>query len=246
MAASGRWVVYENCRLIPNNFNDGDSFHVRHKKKHYIFRLYFVDAPERDREFRERIAQQADYWDIDEKAGLKIGRQATAFARDFLKDGFTIHTERVDARGRSKKTRYFAMVKVGDTYLSEALVKAGLARIYGKMTDLKDGTSMEKYTASLRSTEKDAKKHGRGAWQHTDSSHLKHSVFEIPTIEEQDIVLKESIPIYSLKNNRMIGVLRAGNSVRVLKAESFYKVRIRFKSKNKVYEAQCQRTDLGL
>jgi len=246
MSASGRWYVYENCRLIPNHFNDGDSFHVRHKKKRYVFRLYFVDAPERDREFPKRIAEQADYWGIEEKEGLKIGRQAAAFTRDFLKDGFSIYTERVDARGRSKKTRYFAMVKVGGKYLSEALVDAGLVRIYGKMTDLKDGTSMEDYTASLRSAERDAKKHSQGAWADSRSSHDKQTLFEIPAIEEQDIILKESIPIYSLKNNRMIGVLRAGNSVHVLRAESYYKVRIRFKSNDKFYEAQCQRKDLGL
>lgn len=138
------------------------------------------------------------------------------------------------------------MIKGGDVYLSEALVQAGLARIYGKMTDLEDGTRMQKHIARLRSAERDARKHSRGAWNSSELPRVKRTAFEILAVEEQDIVLKESIPVYSLKNNRVVGILRAGNTVRVLKAESYYKVRIRFKTEDKWYEAQCQRADLGL
>jgi hypothetical protein len=42
------WIVLENCRLLPNAANDGDSFHVSVNGKDYRFRLYFVDAPETD------------------------------------------------------------------------------------------------------------------------------------------------------------------------------------------------------
>ena len=42
------WVVLENCQLVPNAANDGDSFHVNANGKQYMFRLYFVDAPETD------------------------------------------------------------------------------------------------------------------------------------------------------------------------------------------------------
>ena len=42
------WVVLENCRLIRNPANDGDSFHASVGEKEYIFRLYLVDAPETD------------------------------------------------------------------------------------------------------------------------------------------------------------------------------------------------------
>ena len=47
--------------------------------------------------------------------------------------------------------------KSGGKYLFEALVDVGLVRIHGKMTELKDGISMEDYTANLRSAERDAK-----------------------------------------------------------------------------------------
>ena len=43
------WIVLENCRLITNPANDGDSFHVSAGEKEYLFRLYFVDAPETER-----------------------------------------------------------------------------------------------------------------------------------------------------------------------------------------------------
>jgi hypothetical protein len=42
------WIVLEDCRLIPNPANDGDSFHVSAGEKEYLFRLYLVDAPETD------------------------------------------------------------------------------------------------------------------------------------------------------------------------------------------------------
>ena len=40
------WVTLSDCHYVPNNSNDGDSFHVKAGEKEYIFRLYFVDAPE--------------------------------------------------------------------------------------------------------------------------------------------------------------------------------------------------------
>ena len=48
LSAKGDWVTLENCQLVSNPSNDGDSFHVRADNKEYIFRLYFVDAPETD------------------------------------------------------------------------------------------------------------------------------------------------------------------------------------------------------
>src|SRR3954447_19104989 len=42
------WIVLENCRLISNPANDGDSFHASAGAREYIFRLYLVDAPETD------------------------------------------------------------------------------------------------------------------------------------------------------------------------------------------------------
>ena len=59
LSARGNWVALENCRLILNPANDGDSFHVRVNEKDYLFRLYFVDAPETDSANPARLIEQA-------------------------------------------------------------------------------------------------------------------------------------------------------------------------------------------
>lgn len=46
LGARRDWAILENCRLVLNPANDGDSFHVSNGDKEYIFRLYLVDAPE--------------------------------------------------------------------------------------------------------------------------------------------------------------------------------------------------------
>ena len=45
-AFAGEWETIRGCRLIENESNDGDSFHVKADGEERIFRLYFVDTPE--------------------------------------------------------------------------------------------------------------------------------------------------------------------------------------------------------
>jgi hypothetical protein len=33
------WITLDNCRLIPNKANDGDSYHVRANDTEYLVRL---------------------------------------------------------------------------------------------------------------------------------------------------------------------------------------------------------------
>jgi endonuclease YncB( thermonuclease family) len=52
---------FDGCIYKPQRWNDGDSFHViLPDKKEVIFRLYFVDRPEEERVYADRIAEQAD------------------------------------------------------------------------------------------------------------------------------------------------------------------------------------------
>ena len=62
--ADEHWVTYKDCRYLPNVANDGDSFHVRAAGREYIFRLYFVDAPETDMRIPDRVAEQAKYFHV--------------------------------------------------------------------------------------------------------------------------------------------------------------------------------------
>jgi len=162
--AGSRWYVYENCRLIENQFNDGDSFHVRYKTRHHIFRLYFVDAPETDRSIEGRTGKQAEYFGIEERDALRVGREATRFTEKLLAKGFTVYSKREDARGRSDRKRYFGMVKVGNEWLSEQLVNEGLARIYGMNTELPSGLAGHKHVARLKAQERAAQRNRKGAW----------------------------------------------------------------------------------
>jgi hypothetical protein len=93
-AADGTWETLEGCKLLSAPDDDGDSFFVEHQGKEYHFRLYFVDAPETDKRFRDRLREQAAYWEISEANLLEIARQASKFSADKLKDGFTIYTKR--------------------------------------------------------------------------------------------------------------------------------------------------------
>jgi endonuclease YncB( thermonuclease family) len=156
--------VLKNARLIPNRGNDGDSFHVEVGRREKVFRLYFVDAPETDDSIPGRLAEQAEYWGVDRARALALGREAKAFSENFLKKGFTVYTRWEDAMGRGDKKRYFAVIRVGETDLSEALVRAGLARRYGKAVETPDGKSPRAYRAVLATAEGEARRSGTGAW----------------------------------------------------------------------------------
>ena len=43
------WVLLENCLIITNPANDGDSFHVSAGPNEYLFRLYFDQHPRNGR-----------------------------------------------------------------------------------------------------------------------------------------------------------------------------------------------------
>src|SRR5262245_59278412 len=44
--APARWETLKGCHLMTDKYRDGDSFHVNYSGKEFVFRLYFVDAPE--------------------------------------------------------------------------------------------------------------------------------------------------------------------------------------------------------
>jgi endonuclease YncB( thermonuclease family) len=245
-----QWRTYEDCKLIPNDANDGDSFHVRYKDREYLFRLYFVDCPESDNSLPERVTEQAAYFGIDEKAAVQIGKQAKKFTEKFLADGFTVYSQLVDARGRSEMDRDYAVVNVGDNDLAVELVRNGLARIYGMGVDQEDGTSEKNVWWRLKSAEREAKKAKAGAWgiAPASTSQPEAQMPEQPRLVEHDFVTSRVVPVFSLQDtNRLVGHLQSGARIRILKEEPMNMVRIQFSAgSNKVYEAQCRRTDLGI
>jgi len=125
------WTVLENCRLIVNPANDGDSFHVSAGTNEYIFRLYLVDAPETDEMTAGRLVAQAKYFGITVPQAIEVGRAAKEFTREKLSAPFTVFTRMSDAMGQSRLERFYAFVQTKEGDLGEQLVRNGLARNYG-------------------------------------------------------------------------------------------------------------------
>lgn len=251
-----KWRTFENCTLVPNPSNDGDSFHVKVKRSEYIFRLYFADAPETDMSFPDRVAEQADYWGISPKAAVRLGHLAANFTRQFLADGFTVYTKMDDARGRSDKERFYAIVTVGEKTLSEELVRNGLARVFGADTDLPDGTKTQLFWWRLKTAEREAKKNRLGAFspdiERASADETTGPSMPPPAagpgLVERDVTLAYPVPVFSLKEPfQQVGQLQRGAQVRVLGTVSATMVRVRFAgSPGQILEAQCRRVDLGM
>lgn len=163
-ARAADWTRYENCRLVSGRYADGDSFHVATPAGERIFRLYYVDAPETDTNFPERVKEQAEYFEVSTRRALEIGEAARDFTARFLRGGFTVFARGEDAEGRSELPREFALIRVGDRWLDVALVEAGLARVYGKSAPLPDGTAAKRHWSDLRAAEQRAKATRAGAW----------------------------------------------------------------------------------
>lgn len=164
-AADREWTVFPDCRLEPNPANDGDSFHVQCASTQLYVRLYFVDAPETDDRFPDRVAEQAAYFGVSNAVVLRVGKQAERYTRRKLADGFSVYTRYEDARGASAAPRVFAMIDVDGKWLAESLVQRGLARVYGCAVTLPDGTSRNAYWDRLRAAERKAKQKGVGGWK---------------------------------------------------------------------------------
>jgi endonuclease YncB( thermonuclease family) len=125
----------DGCIYKPQRWNDGDSFHViLPDQKELIFRLYFVDTPEEERIYADRITEQAAYFGSPDSA-VEVGREASEFTKKALAKPFTIYTRWRRALGRSALWRYYAIVITAEgKALNELLVSAGLAQIYGTRT----------------------------------------------------------------------------------------------------------------
>ena len=164
-SAEKEWLKLRGCELIEHAANDGDSFHVSHDGDHYLFRLCFVDTPETSPSFPDRVKKQAKWWRVSTDDVIQGGEDAKAFTKKFLAEPFTVFTQLKDARGNSALPRHFAMVKNADgEYLSKMLAKRGLARAYGYLPDLPDGTSRWDYRKAIQKLEASAKSKKRGVW----------------------------------------------------------------------------------
>jgi len=164
LGASGDWIVLENCRLILNPANDGDSFHVSAGKEEYIFRLPLVDAPETEGMEPRRLIEQAKHFEITVPQAIEVGEAAKAFTREKLAEPFTVFTRRSDAMGRSKIERFYAFVQTKDGDLGEQLVRNGLARVHGAKVIPPGFSGLQPERQKLQQFEDEAKQEKIGGW----------------------------------------------------------------------------------
>ena len=158
------WIVLENCRLISNPANDGDSFHASSGASEYIFRLYMVDAPETDEMNPARLVEQAKYFAITVPQAIEVGQAAKEFTRAKLSEPFTVFTRMSDAMGHSKLERFYAFVQTKDGDLGEQLVRNGLARNYGFKAVPPGLRNSRLEVEKLQQFEDDAKRERIGGW----------------------------------------------------------------------------------
>jgi competence ComEA-like helix-hairpin-helix protein len=162
--AHGPWVVLKDCRLIANESNDADSFHVKAGGKEYLFRVYFADAPETDDSFPERVEEQAKYFGIKPQQTTLLGDYAKRFTREKLSGSFTVRTCMQEALGRSNLQRYYAFIETKDGDLAELLVANGLARVHGSAATPAGLSSPEREWRKLQRLEREAKVQKVGGW----------------------------------------------------------------------------------
>jgi competence protein ComEA len=164
LPARGNWVVLENCRLILNPANDGDSFHASAGDKEYIFRLCLVDAPETEGTNPARLIEQAKYFAITVPQAIEMGEAAKAFTREKLSEPFVVFTRNSDAMGRSKIERFYAFVETKEGDLGEQLVRNGLARVHGVKVIPPGSSSSQAELQKLEQFEDEARQDQIGGW----------------------------------------------------------------------------------
>jgi endonuclease YncB( thermonuclease family) len=158
------WVELTDCRYVENASNDGDSFRFSWKGEEHVGRLYFVDAPEVNLDFPDRVQEQSAHFDSTLDDTWRVGVEAARKVRDILKEPFVVRTRWSGAQGRGNTPRHYVMVEAGGKDLAETLVREGLAYVRGVSIRLPTGEKGVDVRARLLEVEREARAVGRGAW----------------------------------------------------------------------------------
>ena len=158
------WITLDNCQLIPNKANDGDSFHVRANDTEYLVRLYFVDAPETAGISAARLIEQAEYFGVSVPQVIEIGLDAKKFVDAKLSEPFTVVTRLAGGLGRSKVQRIYGFVRTKEGDLGEQLIANGLARIHGTTAATPGGSTSADEREKLAQLENETKRRQVGGW----------------------------------------------------------------------------------
>jgi endonuclease YncB( thermonuclease family) len=186
--ASSEWVTMSDCRLVPSDGNDGDSFYFLSGGEEYIARLYFVDCAEKDDQVPDRIVQQMEAFGVSEDEVYQYGHEAKKFTERVLAGPFTVVTRFQDARGRSKLPRHYAFVFPNGSRkdLGSLLTEAGLARSFGQTAknDLRlDRAHYDRLEAKAQSEGMGIFGGRKPAVVHTEPQHQEQTASTAPSEE---------------------------------------------------------------
>jgi endonuclease YncB( thermonuclease family) len=160
-------VKLTGCQYVAQDYNDGDSFHVKCDTNEFILRLYFIDAPETNLRFPERTREQSEYFGVTLDETMRAGVKAKETVRDILREPFVMWTRWATAQGRSRVPRYYGFVEIGGKGLAELLISKGLARTKGVKSKLPTGEKSKVYIERLNALERNAQQRGIGIWAGT-------------------------------------------------------------------------------
>ncbi len=161
---SAAWETWDGCTLIADKYFDGDSFQVQRSGRTYVLRLYFIDTPETDATYGQRIAEQAAYFGVTPAQATHAGTDAKAFTARFLSKPFRVYTRLQSAPGASRQERHYAIVERDGWRLDAALVQAGLARVTSEVADFPSAAAGRARSTELRQLEAKAAKDRKGLW----------------------------------------------------------------------------------
>ncbi|HET9734997.1 MAG TPA: thermonuclease family protein [Burkholderiales bacterium] len=159
-----KWQALDNCRYVAREANDGDSFGLQCASRKFVLRLYFVDAPEANLQYAERVREQAQHFGTTLDETLNAGYRARDLVRNLLGGAFIVLTKRANAPGRSSEPRFYGLVQVGGQFLHEVLLVEGLSRVKGVTTALPNGTPSRDYVKRLQALENQARLQRKGVW----------------------------------------------------------------------------------
>ncbi len=162
--AHKEWATLTDCQYVDSKDNDGDSFRVHSGDKEFTVRLYYVDAPETNLRYAERTREQSLHFAITLDETMKAGVKAKDRVQALLQKPFILRTRWASASGRSRETRYYAMVEIDGKSLAEILVSEGLARTKGVAPNLPSGEKSSAYMERLDALEQEARQKRVGAW----------------------------------------------------------------------------------
>lgn len=187
-ASAKEWLIYERSELVQEERKTttgkdprqkrGDSLSVKAITGHtYHFRLHGVECPAASSQSKSRLSEQTRKFKISSSEVLQWGAVARQFSHEFLSEPFTVYTQKVKAPGSAKQITYLAIiVNAKGERLSEALVKAGLARVKGEgaswrkpfwgktQCQLAKRMKAKRYISKLHAMESKAKRSKTGIW----------------------------------------------------------------------------------